>query len=187
MVQFNPNKHIEMPDKPCRTCQGTIRYIKLVGKEKIGRCPFCTYRSSRKWQKENGDYFRKYTADNAEKIREQNNNWVSRNRDAERIRSRINAGTWKANNPAKVKAGNMRRAGLCEKATPKWLTEDQWSEMNAAYKERDRLTKETGLKHHVDHIVPLQGKNVCGLHVPWNLQVIPATENLIKGNKLNNG
>ena len=69
-------------------------------------------------------------------------------------------------------------------ATPKWLTKDHLEDIKIIYKEAQKLQKQDGIKRHVDHIVPLQGKEVCGLHVPWNLRVTTAEENLRKSNKL---
>ena len=61
-----------------------------------------------------------------------------------------------------------------------------WADLDAIkvfYKESHRLTKETGIKHNVDHIIPLNGELVSGLHVHTNLQVITAAENIRKHNK----
>lgn len=66
--------------------------------------------------------------------------------------------------------------------TPKWLTSKQISLIQKFYTKAAKLTKQTGISHEVDHIVPLQGKNVSGLHVPWNLRVITAIKNRKKKN-----
>jgi 5-methylcytosine-specific restriction endonuclease McrA len=69
-------------------------------------------------------------------------------------------------------------------ALPSWLTQKHKNEIREIYVMRSELDwlSEGGLE--VDHIVPLKGKNVCGLHVPWNLRVIPREENQKKGNRL---
>lgn len=69
-------------------------------------------------------------------------------------------------------------------ATPAWLSKSQLEEIAAIYAEAALKTAETGIKHEVDHIIPLRGKTVRGLHVPWNLRVIEAYKNRIKSNAL---
>jgi 5-methylcytosine-specific restriction endonuclease McrA len=68
-------------------------------------------------------------------------------------------------------------------ATPKWLTVDQWNEMDALYIKARGLTKKTGVEHQVDHIYPLAGRDSCGLHVPWNLQILTGLANRRKHTK----
>lgn len=92
---------------------------------------------------------------------------------------------WVAANPGKARERLARRRAAEVRATPKWLTEEQIAQMEAVYAEAARITQETGIKHDVDHAIPLQGKNVCGLHVPWNLQVMTRAGNQSKGNRIN--
>jgi hypothetical protein len=78
---------------------------------------------------------------------------------------------------------NKRRLEVLRKATPVWLTEEHKRQMAEIYKAAAHMTEITGVEHAVDHIWPLRGRHSCGLHVPWNLQVVPANWNKRKQNK----
>ena len=80
----------------------------------------------------------------------------------------------------KGKEGVVHRAQTV-RATPRWLTAEHKAQIRALYREAKRLTRETGELHVVDHIVPKIGATVCGLHVPWNLQVMHWLPNAVKG------
>jgi hypothetical protein len=89
---------------------------------------------------------------------------------------------WNKNNkPIKAALQGKRKAAQLQR-TPKWLTESELRMIEAKYSLAAMLTRETGIIHHVDHIIPLQGKKVSGLHVFSNLRVIPGTDNVKKSN-----
>lgn len=79
-------------------------------------------------------------------------------------------------NKAKYRAGKTNR-------TPAWLTEIDFERMRNEYKLAVLLTKVTGEPWEVDHIIPLHGNNVSGLHVPSNLRAIKASDNRLKNSK----
>ena len=94
-------------------------------------------------------------------------------------------GKYKQENPELYKALNSVRKRRHREATPSWVTAEQKLQMRKLYLQAQELTKLTGERYVVDHIVPLISDKVCGLHVPWNLRVITQEENLKKSNKLN--
>lgn len=134
-------------------------------------------RANRKWAENNPEkmreYDRKWRASNPEKVREKLKRWgeANRARKAELFRE------WSRRNPKAVVERARRRALRKRQSMPSWLTPEQKSALRAIY-----LAAQPG--EHVDHIYPLRGKSAWGLHVPWNLQVIPAAQNLRKSNKL---
>lgn len=75
----------------------------------------------------------------------------------------------------KLAAKNALRYAKKKQRTPVWLSKDQIKQIEAVY-----LSCPDGF--HVDHIVPLHGATVSGLHVPWNLQHLPASDNIRKSN-----
>lgn len=87
---------------------------------------------------------------------------------------------YKQRNPAKTLAATRMRQARKLNATPVWANQFF---MEEAYDLARLRTEATGFEWQVDHVVPLQSKKVCGLHNEFNLQVIPAKQNQIKGNR----
>jgi 5-methylcytosine-specific restriction endonuclease McrA len=90
----------------------------------------------------------------------------------------------KENNPELYKALTSVRKRRHRNATPPWITKEQKLQIRQMYIQAQKLTKMTGERYVVDHIIPLINDAVCGLHVPWNLRVMTQEENLKKSNKL---
>lgn len=91
--------------------------------------------------------------------------------------------TYRENNRGVVSASKAKRRSQKLKATPKWMTKEDFAAVQEWYQLAKDLQWLSEEKLHVDHIVPLLGKDVCGLHIAANLQILPASENLRKKNK----
>lgn len=87
---------------------------------------------------------------------------------------------WVEKNPDKRAMYNVTRRAAVTRATPAWADQEK---IAAIYAEAQRMTRETGVRHSVDHVIPLKGKSVCGLHVHFNMAVIPYVDNCRKGNR----
>ena len=154
-----------------------------------GACVECLKMEWQKAAETRAEYFREYNK--REDIKDRKNEWYQENRDAviaaaatrpaAVLREYRNA--WKANNKTQVRADTKARRRKHRDATPLWLTRKQKSEIRQLYQIAITMTQTTGEQYVVDHIVPLRGEFVCGLHVPWNLRVITRDENLKKSNK----
>lgn len=89
---------------------------------------------------------------------------------------------WRKNNLGLVLADCAKRRAAKIQRTPEWLTDSDLERMKCMYQLAAMRNQESGYAWHVDHIIPLQGEFVSGLHVPNNLRVIPAVENMRKNN-----
>lgn len=141
------------------------------------RCKECCKLSYKPNSKE---YKQTYYRNNVDKARAARRRHQENNREDYRRRSREYDAQHR---PERAARESFRRAQKL-KATPPWLNGEHKKAMELLYIERDKLRLEKGIIYHVDHIVPLISDSVCGLHVPWNLRVITAQENLQKGNRV---
>ena len=140
---------------------------------------------NKQWREANPEkfssYLQSYRDKNPDKVAESVRKWQKANKEKVNLSSR----EYQKRNPDKIRALGAKKKAAKLNATPAWLSEDHLQEMKNTYSHAKECELLTGDSYHVDHIVPLQGKTVCGLHVPWNLQVLPAEVNLSKNNSYN--
>lgn len=135
-------------------------------------------KKSRDPEKESARY-KEWRLANPDKVRQKNANWQSANWD----KFLTISAKWKKRNRGHVNAKSAERRNAKDQRTPLWLTDQDFAAMAKIYAMADELTKAYGYVWHVDHIIPLRGALVSGLHVPANLQILPGSANMSKGNR----
>lgn len=117
----------------------------------------------------------------AESWRENNrchvNEYAAQYRKTNPVKAKETLSAYRQRNKAKHAHRQQIRNTQKKQACPLWLTKAHLSQIEEIYIHSKYLSEKTGIKMAVDHIVPLKGKTVCGLHVPWNLQIIDAQTN----------
>lgn len=169
--------------KYCKHCAQNKDISAFGGKKAISfYCRGCTNLINKTWRSNNPEKtkcgYRKKYHKNIEKERLRGRKKYAKYKKEYSLKRKV----WETNNRGKRNAVEAKRRAKKLNATPKWLSVDQIAEIKMFYIQAKELSwlSEGGLD--VDHIVPLQGRNVCGLHVPWNLQIISSHANNVKFN-----
>ena len=185
-------------DKICKSC-GLLKPVDDFAKNgKSGRhprCKPCRAEIERNNRLQSGDLIReqerkRYKA-NRESKAQSIKKYYQANRDSILARNaklyqskadaiKAGAKNYRQENRERVRAWNGTRRAALRNACPAWADKKA---IAAKYREAVSMERKTGIAHHVDHIIPLAGAMVCGLHVVENLAVIPASDNLRKGVK----
>lgn len=161
-----------MTTKICKECKKDLPLEEYYAskRQRLGvrsKCKSCmnTYRKER------------YNSVTKQEERDASDAWRNRNRE----KARAYCTKWREKNkPRKAEQERIRKAKE-SLAKPAWLSKEQKDKILWYYAVAQEIRK-SGIPCEVDHIIPLQGKNVCGLHVPWNLQILTKEENAKKHN-----
>ena len=170
--------------KTCKKCQQPKPLSSFSKNERyadglVTWCKECHSEANRAWYEQNKERnklraieWAKTNPDAAKAAQKRHNEKHKEKRAAKHLE-------WARANRPKRNAVDARRKAAKLRATPSWADQDAIMQI---YAEAMRQQEETGIRKHVDHIVPLQSKIVCGLHVESNLQILDGAENESKRN-----
>jgi hypothetical protein len=168
--------------KTCKGCKRILAvsefYYNKTKKRFFSECKNCNKLRAAAWNKKNPERYKETCRRHKEKNPKKYTEYKAKEYQKNKVRydkSNLAYRQSKHGKSVRLACGRLRELSKI-KATPTWLTKEMRDLMKAFYANRPE-------GYHVDHIVPIKGKNVCGLHVPWNLQYLPAQENLKKRNK----
>tara|TARA_B110000093_G_scaffold118694_1_gene127107 strand:- start:193 stop:765 length:573 start_codon:yes stop_codon:yes gene_type:complete len=189
-----------MLQKVCTKCSET-KELTEFHKDKnrsdglVNACKVCKRLAAKKWSADNADrvkangsaYYvvnkerlnansRQYSKDNKDSLSLVKKEWSDNNRE----KVRASNAKWQASNKGIKNTNTAKRRAAKLQRTVSWSNPEA---IKAIYAEAAQLTIDTGIIHHVDHRVPLQGETVSGFHHEDNLQILTASENLSKSNK----
>ena len=164
---------------PCKNGHVAERIVKTY------KCIQCKREWEIKWRKENP---KKDKAIRAREVRKNRESYRRRfdeyaKRKGKEYLSDLRR-AYKRNNKDKVNANVAERRAKKLQATPLWYDMEK-GVIESLYERAETLTEETGIQHHVDHVIPLQHERICGLHCLANLQILTDKDNLEKSNKFN--
>jgi len=170
----------------CRKCGEWKENIVTVFRCDRGKpsspCRACHYKRTKEYAQNHKDkmaeYNRAYVERHPNKRRDSCALWRKGNPEKERAASK----RWAENNKGRCRARVRKRQMRLSYALPQWLSDEDYLQIVEMYEKARNLELSTGIPHEVDHIEPIQGKDRCGLHVPWNLRVVPRSVNRSKGN-----
>lgn len=171
-------------EKPCP--RGSVGYRAKNGRCQCEACKALNAARKKKWTQKNPDrakaYTAKWVAENPEKRAQAVNAWRDKNPEKIKEISARAGARWSKKRRDKRAAYRAKARAIETNSIPPWADMDA---IEAFYTRAAKLTEETGIPHEVDHVLPLNGREVCGLHVEANLQIITRSENRRKGRRAN--
>lgn len=150
-------------------------------------CKSCATKKTKTWQDSNQEDYRylvkKWKENNKSRVRDINNKYRKLYYEKNIEVIKLSKKKWRDKNKHLISIYSACRRKQIDRQSIK-LSKDMLMEIKIIYDQSKILSEQTGVPHHVDHIIPLKAKMCSGLHVPWNLQIITAAENMRKGNTM---